>query len=192
MLFLVADAHTHTLKANALVSREPWLDMPQGYLYSVGIHPWHLREATSADWKELEKLVSNDNVLAVGECGMDTMCGVPMELQTEAFERHIRLSEDVRKPLIVHDVRSHQQLISLHKKWKPIMPWVIHGFRGKPQLADMLLREGFYLSFGEHFSPASVAVVPSGRLLVETDESHLSIEEIAGRVNKYYQGQTGI
>ena len=123
---------------------------------------------------------------------MDTMCGVPMELQTEAFERHIRLSEDVRKPLIVHDVRAHPQLISLHKKWKPIMPWVIHGFRGKPQLADMLLREGFYLSFGEHFSPASVAVVPSGKLLVETDESHLSIEEIAGRVNKYYQGQTGI
>ena len=59
------------------------------------------------------------------------------------------------------------------------MPWIIHGFRGKPQLAEALIRQGFYLSLGERYNPMSAAVIPIDRLLAESDGSRLMAAEIS-------------
>ena len=56
--------------------------------------------------------------------------------------------------------------------------WIIHGFRGKPELARQALNTGCALSFGEHFNPESVRLTPTGSLYVETDESTMPISEI--------------
>lgn len=79
-------------------------------------------------------------------------------------------------------VRGWDELFSLRREMRPSQPWIVHGFRGKPELARRLVAEGFYLSYGERFNPASVAVTPPDRLLIETDESQLSLAEIAGRL----------
>ena len=57
-------------------------------------------------------------------------------------------------------------------------PWIIHGFRGKKEVARSLLDQGFYLSFGQKFQPETLRYVPEDRLLLETDESLLPIREI--------------
>lgn len=59
---------------------------------------------------------------------------------------------------------------------------VVHGFRGKPQLAKQLLNAGFAISYGEHFNPESVAVTPLDKLCIETDESEMPIEEIYKKI----------
>lgn len=90
--------------------------------------------------------------------------------QTALLRIHYELSETLRKPLILHIVKSFPEIIALRKQWKPTQPWIIHGFRGKPQLARELLAHGFHLSYSEKYNPASLAITPASRLLCETDE----------------------
>ncbi len=146
--------------------------------YSAGIHPW---DAHKANKKLLEKLyhtLLNEDVVAVGECGLDKYAEASYEQQEQLFLHHIQLSEELSKPLIIHCVKHFNELIQIRKKIKPTQDWIAHGFRGKPQLAEQLLKAGFYLSFGERFNPESVRICPSNRLLIETDESKKSIQEI--------------
>lgn len=90
--------------------------------------------------------------------------------QTALLRIHYELSETLRKPLILHIVKSFPEIIALRKQWKPTQPWIIHGFRGKPQLARELLAHGFHLSYGKKYNPASLAITHASRLLRETDE----------------------
>lgn len=90
--------------------------------------------------------------------------------QTALLRIHYELSETLRKPLILHIVKSFPEIIALRKQWKPTQPWIIHGFRGKPQLARELLAHGFHLSYGKKYNPASLTITHASRLLRETDE----------------------
>lgn len=68
------------------------------------------------------------------------------------------------------------------------MPWIIHGFRGKKQLAEQLLDRGFYLSFGARYHPEALhAAWTAGRLLLETDDSPNHIGGLYRRVAEELQ-----
>jgi len=151
-------------------------------LISVGLHPWHV----STDWEEqlrlLGEVAGKKRVVLIGEAGLDKLCKTDFALQQTVFLRQIELAEEVQKPLIIHCVKSWPELIAIRKKVLPSVPWVIHGFRGKPQLANQLLELGFYLSYGEKFNAESVRITLLERLCTETDESRLSIEEIYRKI----------
>ena len=101
-----------------------------------------------------------------------------MWLQVNAFKAQALLSERLRKPLIVHDVKCHEGILGVHRDVSPSVPWVVHGFRGKPSVAEMFLRRGISLGFGERFNAETLRMVPPGMIFAETDESRLSIGEI--------------
>lgn len=153
--------------------------------YSLGIHPWNA-DSDDAD-KAFERVVQyadRENVKLIGECGIDTVRGAaPLFRQMLLFKKHIDLSESICKPLIIHEVKAHDVIVGLRKEYRCAQPWIIHGFRGKPSVAKMLLDAGCYLSFGENFNAETVAMVPLERLLAETDESSLSIAEIISRLS---------
>ncbi len=60
--------------------------------------------------------------------------------------------------------------------------WIVHGFRGKAELARQLLAAGMDISLGERFNSEAARVIPAERLHYETDCSSLPIEEIAARI----------
>ncbi len=176
---LIADAHTHHATTEGIVSITPGETMQPGMLYSVGIHPWHVTEATPLLWQELQRMAAMPHTVAIGETGIDALRGGSADLQEEAFLRHISLSESMSKPLVIHSVRSHQRIIELHRTLRPSQPWIFHGFRLKPSIASMLTDEGIYLSLGAGFNPDTARVIPPDLLLAETDEATVSIAEIA-------------
>ena len=49
--------------------------------------------------------------------------------------------------MIIHCVRAWDEVLAVHKKLRPKMKWMIHGFRGQARLANQLLSKGMYLSF---------------------------------------------
>ena len=110
------------------------------------------------------------------------MRGAPVDIQKELLKTHIQLSEQLQKPLLLHIVKATDEIIALHKELRPEMPWIWHGFRGNAHTAEMLLKRGFYLSIGERFNPDAVAAIPDDRLLVETDCSRLTIQDIVRNV----------
>lgn len=153
-------------------------------LFSLGFHPWHADEFSDLLLNKLVSWTDDRRLVAIGECGLDKNSKVPLELQIRVFELQIVLSEKIRKPMIIHCVGCFNELFELKKKLNPSQLWIIHGFRGKPELANQVLKAGCELSFGEHFNNESVAITPLNHLFVETDESLKSIFEISKQISK--------
>lgn len=166
-----------------MVNRAPNQDRPEGFTYSVGIHPWDADAADISLWDKLEKAAGEKNVMAIGEAGLDLMRGPSIEIQTECFKRHIELSEAVGKPLVIHCVRAFHRLLKLIKEMSPKQPWIVHGFRGKPELAHQLIDAGMWISLGPKFNDLTAEIIPAERLLIETDDAcNITIEEVAALV----------
>lgn len=177
----ILDIHTHHTPENSFtaivnVTAEEFslFQQKKGYC-SVGYHPWYLSPDGEEKWALLESMAGQPEVLAIGEAGLDKLTRVDFSLQLSAFRRQIELSEYVKKPLIIHAVRSFNELVRLKRELKPALPWIIHGFRGKKEAALELIGHGFYLSFGEKYQEESLKTIPVDKLFLETDESMLPI-----------------
>lgn len=192
---MLTDVHSHKVNSgdvrtiyNIQINDHP-VSLPHGsnILFSAGIHPWDAGNIRSVWLDNMGIMLNFEQLVALGECGLDKNSPAPFEKQLEVFELQIKLSESHKKPMIIHCVGCFNELINLRKALNPKQPWIIHGFRGKPELADQLIRAGLYLSFGEFFNPVSVTTTPIDRILVETDESEMSIEDICKKISALKQ-----
>jgi len=172
----IKDIHTHVLPeepgtAIVCIGCGPIPDgaLEQGHVFSAGLHPWDVTGHDEESFSNLEELLANPQVLAVGECGFDTLKGPSHELQEQAFVRQVELSERFRKPMILHVVRDFDSVIRLRKQLKPTQKWIIHGFRGGPQQMEQLYSNGILVSFGPKHNPEAIRQVPPDRLYRETD-----------------------
>lgn len=178
---MIKDYHTHNpVATDAIINASPGDVLNPRLTYSVGIHPWHVDGDIDLD--SLDIMARQDNVVAIGETGLDGLCGTDEARQMQLLLHHIKLSEELGKPLILHVVRRYDRIMQLRKQLRPLQPWIIHGYRGKPELTRRLLALGFEFSIGEKFNPSSVALIPSSRLHYETDTSPLSIDTIISRI----------
>ena len=139
---------------------------------SVGIHPWS-PQPDAATLERLDTMARSANVVAIGEAGLDRLRGAPMDIQEALFVHHARLAQELGKPLIIHCVRAYDVLLRLHKRLRPSIPWVVHGFRGGVALARQLTDAGIGLSLGPRFNPQVPGAVPRQMLYTETDTSPL-------------------
>ena len=125
-----------------------------------------------------------NNVLAIGECGLDRVCGSDWAAQVDVFRQQIAIANEVNKPLIIHCVRAFEELVEELDKAKVKVPVIIHGYNRKREVATRLLEKGYYLSFGaailnDSFPAVKVLQdIPAGRFFLETDDSDLSIKDI--------------
>ena len=126
----------------------------------------------------------NLNVCAIGEIGLDKSIETTFEDQFRIFKAQVEIAEFAELPVILHVVRSFNEMIDFMKSHQPVVPMIIHGFKGGPQMADDLVKAGFYLSFGEAIADGnaklleSLRKVPVENLFLETDEGGLDIREI--------------
>ena len=169
----ITDIHTHVLPdspGSALVCIDCGpVPEQEGHFFSAGLHPWDVTGCDEPQLRALEHLFALPQVLAVGECGFDTLRGPSHELQEQAFIRQAELSERFKKPMILHVVRDFDSIIRLRKQLKPSQRWLIHGFRGGQEQAFQLISSGFDLSLGARANPDTVRSIPDSRLFLETD-----------------------
>ena len=111
-----------------------------------------------------------DNELSLGskEYGMDRRWEMPLSEQEDAFRKHVLESEKAGKPLVIHCVRTLEEILRVRKD--------MHGFRGKPQQLQSLLSAGIYVSFGLHYNKESLLLCPLDMLFLETDDIAAPIE----------------
>ena len=178
------DAHTHIKESNnknlITISSfdhntenfDPWKKT-----FSVGFHPWNLNPEN--DFKSLKKLAAHHNCLAVGECGLDKLRGPDLAFQKNVLLSHLEVSELVGKPVILHIVKSFNEIMEIISDFAPTQPMIIHGFRGSPQLTKQLLNNGFYLSVNYNYflhRGLTFPDIPFERLLLETDTDEMGIK----------------
>ena len=161
---------------------------------AVGIQPNYVAEATDEDWTEIERLVADPVVVAVGETGLDRYRDYsPFDLQVEYFRRHIELARRYDLPFVVHcreaeaDVVAELRQAAENGRLKGVM----HSYSGDEQTARQCLELGMHISFSgmltykKNDALRQVATgIPLNRLLVETDAPYLAPVPKRGKRNE--------
>ncbi len=157
--------------------------MHPGGVYSTGLHPWFI-EANSLQQKlnELKQASIQNNVVAIGECGLDKVCKTNMQLQEDAFVAQVQWANEINKPLIIHCVRSYDEVLLLLKQLDNKVPAIFHGFNKNITLAKKIIDDGYYLSFGKalfHQNTKEVfAAIPLNTAFMETHDTGITIDSI--------------
>jgi TatD DNase family protein len=150
---------------------------------SVGIHPNYCREARLDDWPLIEQLAHSPHVVGIGETGLDRYWDYcPIEIQRNWFARHIELSYQVRKPLVIH-IRDAEtevvELLAAHQRDGHIFG-ILHSFACNWETAQKCLEWGMYISFSgivtykKSSELREIAKrIPVDRILIETDAPYL-------------------
>ncbi|MBS3975751.1 MAG: TatD family hydrolase [Syntrophomonadaceae bacterium] len=164
-----------------------------GMYAAVGFHPHDAKNFSSADLEELRKLAKATKVLAIGEMGLDYYRDLsPRPVQQETFRQQIALAKEMKLPVIVHDRDAHGDTVTVLRQEKAAdVGGVLHCFSGSWEMARQCLNLGFYISlagpvtYKNAHTPKEVArLVPSDRLLIETDAPYLTPEPYRGKRNE--------
>ncbi len=151
-------------------------------LFSIGIHPWDIELLSPLYLKDLEKLITHSNCLAIGECGLDKLKSTPLDTQKQLFETQLQLAIKYKKPVIIHCVKAFDELIEICNPYFTKIPLIIHGFNKSEHLAQQLIDKGFYLSLHHQIilkSDFDIQSLPLNKLFFETDnDPHLLIQEV--------------
>lgn len=189
---MITDVHTHNPDAaDAILNINPGDDIPQNRPFSCGIHPWMTDRADNDTFTLLRQTLSHPGAVAIGETGIDPMRGAAHDIQTDIFVRHIRLSESLGLPIIIHSVRSWQEIIHLRRQQKATQPWIFHGFRLKPEAALRLIEAGVIPSFGIRYNPESIKTAYPDHFLLETDDTAESLSVVARHIADTLGTDTG-
>lgn len=158
---------------------------------SCGVHPLHQEDACS--YSELLAVANQSRVVAIGETGLDYYYSEDTrDVQTQSFIDHIRVANELNKPLIVHTRDARADTIDLLKTHKAAdTQGVLHCFTENWEMAQAAIALGFYISISGivTFNSASelqdvVRKIPLERLLVETDSPWLAPVPYRGKQNQ--------
>ena len=169
--------------AIALVERFPWMDA------AVGVHPHDAAGIDDAAWLEVARSARDPRVVAIGETGLDyDRVFSPILAQLVNLRRNLELAVETGKPAILHcrsragERDAQDALLAELEAFGADAPRaVIHSFSGPLDYAEAMLDLGAVISIsglafrkGEGATADVVRIVPSDRLLVETDSPYLS------------------
>ena len=155
------------------------------------MHPLHQDEACSYD--ELLAMASSDNIVAIGETGLDYFYSAETkDVQLTSFVDHIKVANELNKPLIIHTRDARQDTITLLKQHKaPTTRGVLHCFTEDWEMAEAAIALGFYISISGivTFKSAQalqdvVKKIPLENLLIETDSPWLAPVPYRGKQNQ--------
>lgn len=159
---------------------------------AVGFQPEECAGYTDADLAQIRALaLSEPKVVAIGEIGLDYYWeeNPPREFQQQVFRRQLALARELQLPVIVHDREAHADTLSIVREF-PDVTGVFHCFSGSPEMAQELLKLGWYLGFdgpvtykNARRAPEVAAVTPLDRMLIETDSPYMTPVPYRGKRN---------
>jgi len=166
---------------------------------AVGLHPTHAADLDEAARTELEEMVADERVVAVGETGLDNYWIGKSEdcadaaTQREAFAWHIDLAKRCGKPLMIHNREADRELLDVLAAEGDPDTVIMHCFSGDREVARECLDRGYLLSFSGTVTflnavelQAAASLVPEAQLLVETDAPFLTPHPYRGQPNQSY------
>lgn len=166
-----------------------------GLFYCLGIHPWFVEEHSRDDLAVLEQLLANkpERCIGVGECGLDRLRG-SLDAQWPWFDAQIGLAARLQMPLVIHSVKTHDEVHGLLNRHQWSGRALVHGFSGSFQQASKLVDLGCFIGVGGVITHPrarktrdAMARLPVEALVLETDAPDMAPEGVQqGRNSPVY------
>lgn len=160
---------------------------------AVGIHPSEVKKANSNDLKEIEKLLTNNKVIAIGEIGLDYHWDhelIIRNMQREWFEDQIALANKHHLPISIHCRDANEDCLKILKKHKPLYSGVMHCYSGSPEMMKdfinipLMIGIGGVVTFKNAIKLKEVSkIVPEDMYVLETDAPYLAPTPHRGELN---------
>jgi TatD DNase family protein len=177
--------HTHHIANIDIEIENSFLKKTTSKYTSYGLHPWYIDSKNfEIQLAQLQQLLLSNNCIALGEIGIDTLCNIEMPLQEKMFEAQIVLANTYSKPIIIHNVQSHERILYLLNKNRNSMPAIFHGFNNNIQIAKQITNAGNYISLGKAIlnnKSNAFKILPQlalDKIFLETDDTIIDIEVI--------------
>lgn len=157
---------------------------------AIGWHPHEVKEISALDTTWIREAAQNPKVVAVGEIGLDYYYEYsPREIQKTCFIEQMELARELSLPVIIHDRDAHADTMEIIRKYPDVLG-VFHCYSGSVEMAEEILRLGWYLSFtgaitfkNARRSLEVIAAVPMDRIMIETDAPYLTPTPHRGKRN---------
>ncbi len=160
---------------------------------ALSVHPTDVEDIeNNPEWlNEIEALLSNPKVVAIGETGLDYYWSTEkIDLQKACFRSLLALGRKHDLPVIIHDRDSHNDVRDIVAEF-PGVRGIMHCFSGDAEFAREMMALDFYISFAGNLTfkkatnlhEAAIAT-PLDRILVETDSPFLSPVPFRGKPNE--------
>ena len=148
-----------------------------------GLHPWFAAEAVDGWLQKLESYLLRAPS-CIGEIGLDGVKDVPG--QEDVFRLQLQLAVKLRRPAVVHSVKSWKRTTAILRKERP-PAYMLHAYGGAAELVKNFTELNGYFSYGGGIMDpkreklrAGLAAVPPERLIFETESPERSSPGAAG------------
>ena len=150
---------------------------------TAGLHPHHAEQWTPAFEQRLRDVMQRDEVVAVGECGLDYFRHItPRDQQRRSFEAQLALAAEYQRPLFLHERDAGPDMLDMLTQWRSdITHAVVHCFTGDKKTLFGYLDLDLHIGItgwvcderrGQHLQPL-IREIPHDRLMIETDCPYL-------------------
>lgn len=163
--------------------------------FAVGLHPLDAEKWTPQTAEQILSLArSDERVVAIGEMGLDFFKAENQQKQKEVFAAQLAIARSLDLPVIIHcrdAAAPMRELLQAFEESSGSVRGVMHCWGGTPEETQWFLDLGLYISFSGivTFKNAteiqkSAVMVPSDRLLIETDCPFLAPVPKRGKRNE--------
>ena len=160
------------------------IEMAEKYPFAyatAGLHPQYADSVTQDDLEEIRTLALHEKVVAVGEIGLDYHYGQDKNKQKEIFALQIGLSNEIKKPIVVHCREACGDCLDVLKANYKDGGGVMHCFSESVETARIIFNMGLFISVGGTLTfknnvrtVETVRYAPLDRIMLETDCPYLA------------------
>ena len=156
---------------------------PGRFYATAGMHPHHADDYTDSVHQTIAELITQDCVVAVGECGLDFFRNFSAPAaQRKAFEKQLELASESKLPVFLHQRDAHEDFMAvLAPVYDDLSRGVAHCFTGTANELEDYISLGLYIGItgwicderrGAHLLDI-IKMIPDDRLMIETDAPYL-------------------
>ena len=158
----------------------------------VGLHPTEINEGGELPEAILFQKAQESEFVAVGETGLDYYWSDEYKQEQQASLRlHCRVAKEVKKPVILHNRESTDDLLQvIEEEQDGSLTGIWHCFNGSVEEGKRAIDLGLHLGIGgvTTFKNAgvdkTVAQLPLEKMMLETDAPYLAPEPYRGKRNE--------
>lgn len=164
-----------------------------GVVYaSVGIHPTETNNITDSDLAQLDTMLNEPCVVALGEIGLDYHWDtVKPDIQKDIFIKQLTIARKNDKPVIIHCREAIKDTYDILKNNDVAnIGGIMHSYAGSSEMACEFIKLNLLISISgvitfknNKKTPEVVRAIDLENLLLETDCPYLTPEPFRGKTN---------